>query len=66
MFPPSPSLSSSNGLKEKTFLISDHDKKEETIKDKTLSLDAQLATVKAHVEDLEVFCCCYSCCCYSC
>ena len=36
------------------------DKKEETIKDKTLSLDAQLAAVKAHVEDLEVFgCCCW-------
>jgi hypothetical protein len=34
------------------------DKKEETIKDKTLSLDAQLAAVKAHVEDLEVFGCC--------
>jgi hypothetical protein len=34
------------------------DKKEETIKDKTLSLDAQLAAVKAHVEDLEVLGCC--------
>jgi hypothetical protein len=31
------------------------DKKEEmTIKDKTLSLDAQLAAVQAHIEDLEV------------
>ncbi len=30
------------------------DKKEEMIKDKTLSLDAQLAAVQAHIEDLEV------------
>jgi len=37
------------------------DKKEETIKDKTLSLDAQLAAVKAHVEDLEVLGCCWCC-----
>jgi len=30
------------------------DKKEDPIKDKQLSLDAQLAAVKAHIEDLEV------------
>jgi hypothetical protein len=30
------------------------DKKEDFVKDKNLSLDAQLAAVQAHIEDLEV------------